>query len=310
MPIMGVVDLVIPAYNGGATIEACLDSVSKQGMPEGWALQVTVVDDASTDDTGRLAADYRQLEVWVLTNGQNLGRARTRNVGAAHGRGETVVFLDCDCELENPGVLARFIERLEEGSDCVFANVIATGDDFAARFTNDTARKRFAAAQTGDFMAMTSACFAVRRSVLEEVGGFCEEYTHYGFEDRDFIAMLKRKGARLAVDEVCLVRHSEEFIVPEVARKFFESAKFSAPIFFRHFPLLYESSRYGKIDPRVTPRAIKRLMIPLIVFLPVARRTTAWALRKRFLPYALKKTLLKSLSFLAYLKGCSQSAMG
>jgi glycosyltransferase involved in cell wall biosynthesis len=304
MLIMGVIDLVIPAHNGGATIEACLDSVARQVMPEGWRLQTTVVDDASTDDTGRIAADYGQLEVRVLKNEQNLGRARTRNIGAALGPGEIVVFLDCDCALENPGVLARFIERLEEGSDCVFANVIATGDDFAARFTNDTAGKRLAASQAGDFMAMTSACFAIRRSVLEEIGGFCEEYTHYGFEDRDFIAMLQGKGARLAVDEVCLVGHSEEFIVPDVARKFFESAKYSAPIYFRRFPDQYAESNYGEVDPSLRSFPPTGLYVAAVSLLPVFAKMTAWGIPSNWLPYPIKRALLQMTTLLAYLKGC------
>jgi glycosyltransferase involved in cell wall biosynthesis len=304
IPIVSLVELVIPAHNGGAMIEACLDSVSRQAMPEGWRLQTTIVDDASTDGTGQVAADYGQLEVRVLKNQQNLGRARTRNIGAAQGQGEIVVFLDCDCEFENPAVLARFIERLGKGNDCVFANAIATGDDFAAYFTNDTARQRFAATQRGDFMAMTSACFAIRRSVLEEVGGFCEEYMHYGFEDRDFIAMLQGKGARLAVDEVCLVRHSEEFIVRDVARKFFESAKYSAPIYFRRFPDQYEKTRYGRVDParrRFPPRGF---YVAAVSLLPMLEKITAWGLPSNWLPYPIKKALLQMTTLLAYLKGC------
>lgn len=46
-----LVSVVIPAYNGGKTLKKCLNSVLCQSYSH---IQVIVVNDGSTDDTGAL----------------------------------------------------------------------------------------------------------------------------------------------------------------------------------------------------------------------------------------------------------------
>lgn len=88
-----LVSVVMPVYNGAATLGQALDSALSQGVD----LEVIVVDDCSTDGTAgvmeRYGADPR---VRYERNETNLGAAGSRNRGVAMARGLYVAFLDSD----------------------------------------------------------------------------------------------------------------------------------------------------------------------------------------------------------------------
>src|SRR5205823_5587035 len=78
--VMTSVDVVIPAYNYGHYLPACVRSVTSQ---RGVDVRVLIIDDASTDDTfavaQRLAADDRRVE--ARRHVQNQGHIATYNEG-------------------------------------------------------------------------------------------------------------------------------------------------------------------------------------------------------------------------------------
>jgi len=80
---------VIPAYNAGRFISAALDSVRSQSLP---VHEIIVVDDGSTDDTGRIAA-ARGARVIEQANS---GPAVARNTGVSAADGDWVALLDAD----------------------------------------------------------------------------------------------------------------------------------------------------------------------------------------------------------------------
>lgn len=85
------VSVIIPAYNASGTIDACLNSVKNLDPP---ALEIIVVDDASTDNTAILA---RRKNVQVIRLERNQGPGQARNKGAKKALGEYIAFTDSDC---------------------------------------------------------------------------------------------------------------------------------------------------------------------------------------------------------------------
>lgn len=106
--------VVIPSYNYARFLPAAVASALDQ---PGCAVDIVVVDDASTDATPQvseaLAADPR---VRVLRNPRNLGHVATFNRGLAEARGELLVRLDAD-DLLAPGALSRAAALVEEHPD-------------------------------------------------------------------------------------------------------------------------------------------------------------------------------------------------
>jgi glycosyltransferase involved in cell wall biosynthesis len=112
--------VVIPTYNRSRFLPQAIDSCLGQRR-EGFAVEVVVVDDGSTDDTPHLLGQYGG-QVIVLTLGTNQGRNRARNAGLTRASGEFVKFLDSDDFLE-PDTLSREAAAATEHH----ADVVVTG---------------------------------------------------------------------------------------------------------------------------------------------------------------------------------------
>ena len=91
------VSVVVCAYNAGADLRGCLESLAAQEHRE---IEIIVVDDASTDATQDCARHFRartDVDLIVLSNETNLGVAGSRNVGIRQARGDVIAFTDADC---------------------------------------------------------------------------------------------------------------------------------------------------------------------------------------------------------------------
>jgi glycosyltransferase involved in cell wall biosynthesis len=86
--------VVIPTYNRGGLIVKTLDSVFSQTYQN---YEVVVVDDGSTDDTGRVLEPYPgRGRIKYIRHERNYERARARNTGMEAAAGDYVTFLDSD----------------------------------------------------------------------------------------------------------------------------------------------------------------------------------------------------------------------
>jgi len=91
LPRAPFVSVIVCSYNGGHTLAACLDSLSKLNYPE---YEVILVDDGSTDDTAYIAAQFPQVR---YIHQSNNGLSHARNTGAAAAKGEVLAYTDSDC---------------------------------------------------------------------------------------------------------------------------------------------------------------------------------------------------------------------
>ncbi len=90
------ISVIIPAYNIEDLLEKCVSSVAGQDYPAE-LMEIIVVDDGSTDGTGRkadeLAAEYDNVSVIHKKNG---GSSSARNAGIDAATGEYLGFVDSD----------------------------------------------------------------------------------------------------------------------------------------------------------------------------------------------------------------------
>lgn len=103
-----LVSVVIPTYNSSKFLPTAIESVLSQTH---LAVEITVVDDGSTDDTRAVCDPYLAVKYIYQPN---QGAASARNAGIRASTGNYLVFLDSDDYL--------FPEAIEVGIDCLKAN--------------------------------------------------------------------------------------------------------------------------------------------------------------------------------------------
>lgn len=112
------ISIVVPAYNVDQFLAQCLDSLLRQTYTN---FEVIIVDDASTDDTPRIADDYsrRDARIRVLHKQHNEGLHLARRSGVQIGRGEWILFIDGDDEYDSDA-LTRVMRYCGESNNADF----------------------------------------------------------------------------------------------------------------------------------------------------------------------------------------------
>ncbi|PWB88326.1 bifunctional glycosyltransferase/CDP-glycerol:glycerophosphate glycerophosphotransferase [Methanobrevibacter thaueri] len=98
------VSVIIPVYNVQEFLKECVDSVLAQTLinkelTDGYErnLQIILIDDGSTDDSGKIAKEYADSFDnidYIYEENQGLGHAR--NYGCEFAEGDYIIFLDSD----------------------------------------------------------------------------------------------------------------------------------------------------------------------------------------------------------------------
>ncbi|UIE39912.1 glycosyltransferase family 2 protein [Leptodesmis sichuanensis] len=229
------ISIIIPVYNGGANFHQCLSSLS---AVRSRVLEIIVVDDGGTDDSGLLA---KQIGAKVFKFASPGGPARARNRGARIAQGSILFFIDADVTLTEKTidqVLATFRE-------CpTLAALIGSYDDepgaknFLSQYKNLFHHYTH---QTSCEEASTfwGACGAIRREAFWAVGGFDERYRYPSIEDIELGYRLKRAGYQIQLNKAVQVKHLKHWKVGSLLR---------AEIFYRAIPwteLLWRDQQFN-----------------------------------------------------------------
>lgn len=95
---MEKVSLIIPIYNTAKYLPACLNSVLNQTYKN---LEIILIDDGSTDDSGKIADDYKKRDNRIKVLHQtNSGQSAARNNGLKLATGVFLGFIDSDDEIK------------------------------------------------------------------------------------------------------------------------------------------------------------------------------------------------------------------
>lgn len=85
--------VLLPAFNEKEAIEPTIREINEVLSGREWSYEILVIDDGSTDETPRLAAD---LGARVITRRRRMGSGAARRTGLIHARGRIVCMMDAD----------------------------------------------------------------------------------------------------------------------------------------------------------------------------------------------------------------------
>jgi glycosyltransferase involved in cell wall biosynthesis len=210
------VSVIIPVYNGAATIERALKSVFEQTFTD---YEVVICDDGSTDDTPAVLAKYGE-RIRVVRQ-QNRGLPAARNAAVAASRGELLALVDHDDEW-----LPRKLEvevaamAADSGAALLYSDKIVVneaGEEFRmSEVRPDTAHAPTMEEMLGRIWPITPSTVVMTRDAFERAGGFCEELI--SAEDIHFWLLMREQGHFIFVPEK-LVRFTYGQVFPKVLNR-------------------------------------------------------------------------------------------
>lgn len=128
---MGTISIIIPVYNVEKYIDICLTSILNQTYSN---LEILLVDDGSTDNSGLICDKYAQIDRRVkVFHKINEGVSSARNLGLEKATGEYISFVDPDDWIE-PNMYAVIKKQF----DMVDIEAVFCG--FWENFSRETAR--------------------------------------------------------------------------------------------------------------------------------------------------------------------------
>ena len=111
--------IIVPIYNVEAYLVDCLASIEGQTNKE---FEVILVNDGSTDKSGKIAQDYKQRHDNVkYIEQKNLGLSEARNAGLRYAEGEYILFIDSDDWIESNTVETLFSNMTEKPEVILFS---------------------------------------------------------------------------------------------------------------------------------------------------------------------------------------------
>jgi glycosyltransferase involved in cell wall biosynthesis len=109
------VSIVIPVYNKAEYISNCLESLLQQDFDD---FEIIVVDDGSTDDSGRICDEKSAQDSRIrVIHTENGGVTSARRKGVEHAAGEYIMFVDADDSLLTGAITTLYNAITENGAD-------------------------------------------------------------------------------------------------------------------------------------------------------------------------------------------------
>jgi GT2 family glycosyltransferase len=239
--------VVVCTFNRSDRLHPCLDSLEHQTYPRD-LFEIIVVDDASTDDTVRIA---RSRNVKVIERSANGGAAAARNSGIAAAKGSIISFIDDDA-VADPQWLERLIEPLKSSEiSAVGGLILAYKTDYLAErylsaigsgnpaplsfgksknplwrfwaYLGSMFKPLFMEKKLMEVQAIFTANAAFQAAALRTVGGFDEKLRYD--EDADMSTRLRDRGARFLFVPDAIVYHRHRESLSKLIRQTYRNAE-------------------------------------------------------------------------------------
>lgn len=208
--------MVILAHNKKEYTQGCLESLLETEY-DPWEL--IVIDNGSDDGTVEWLLEFKtraakkNIEMKIKLNENNAGCSTARNQGIDLSRGKKIVFMDNDTALRQRSWMKGLADVLDSQSsiglagpklvypyppyDIQFAGGAVSPSGRVQFMGRGESRQDMRFTQQKEVQCYISACYMVKRKVLDVAGGFDEIFNPVEYEDIDHSYRIKAAGFRL-----------------------------------------------------------------------------------------------------------------
>jgi len=213
--------IVIPNWNGRELLRNCLESIKKNTSHSNY--EITVVDDASTDDSVEMVKKEFP-DVRLICNKENLGFPKACNRGIKYAlekcNPDYVLLQNNDTEIIQKGWLESLIAVAEHDDEIgiVSCKIIQPSGELqhAAGLVKPW---EWSWAELGDqekiteVDVVTGQAFLMRKEVIEKIGLLDEGFSPFLWEEFDYCIRVKKAGYKIVFDpKVTLIHHGKASI--------------------------------------------------------------------------------------------------
>ncbi|TAH36643.1 glycosyltransferase family 2 protein [Candidatus Saccharibacteria bacterium] len=116
----------VPVYNGEKYLRSCIDAVLEQELPEGFELELLIIDSGSTDTSVEIVRSYGEKLTFLQIPNSEFGHGKTRQYAATIAKGTFVVYLTQDATPADRYWLRHMVEPffVTPSVGCVFGRQI------------------------------------------------------------------------------------------------------------------------------------------------------------------------------------------
>ena len=208
------VSVIIPIYNGAATIERALKSVFEQTFTD---FEIVVIDDGSTDETPSVLAKFGDRIRMIRQ--ANRGFPGARNAGVAASRGDLIALIDHDDQWL-PRKLELTVATLDAdpGAALVYTDLVVVNEageeSRSSPIGSDTAHAPTMDEMLTRIWPIMPSTVVMRRAAFDRAGGFGENL----HEDLDFWLLMREQGNFIYIPDK-LVRFTFGQLYPKVLNR-------------------------------------------------------------------------------------------
>lgn len=219
------VSIVIPNYNGIKLLKSNLayvvSALTFMKQKTGNDGELVVVDDGSVDKSveflEQFARSVKEVPVLLVVNQKNRGFSPTVNTGVKKASGEIVILLNSDVIPEKDFILPllpHFVDKKVFAVACMEKSIengktVLRGRG-VGRWVDGYLKHSLGSLDKNNTLWAAGGSSAFRKSLWERVGGLCELYAPYYWEDIDLSYRALKSGYTVLFESKSVVIHNHE----------------------------------------------------------------------------------------------------
>ena len=208
--VLPTYSIIVPTKNEESVIRRCLDGILNINYPQN-KLQIIVVDGNSTDNTAKICFEFQQRHpqtFQIISEQTTRGKPAALNLALTHAIGDIVAVFDAD-SVPEPDVLTKVSSYFNDQKIQAIQGMttsINERSNILTRVISMEEKAWFQMLMSGReklqlFVPLTGSCQFVRRTVLQDIGGWDENSLT---EDVELALRLVEKNHKIKyVPDVC-----------------------------------------------------------------------------------------------------------